>query len=75
MGKRNEIIQLSRGIQNLDLKVKWQNEVTTLVSTAKRIPVSFALISTYASFVKDKFQSLVRDLPMDTIFVAMKDTI
>ena len=51
-------------------KVNWQNEVTTLISTAKRIPVSFALISTYASFVKDKFQSLIKDLPDDTIFIA-----
>jgi superfamily II DNA or RNA helicase len=51
-------------------KVNWQNEVTTLVSTSKRIPISFALISTYASFVKDKFQSLIKDLPDDTIFIA-----
>ena len=26
--------------------------------------------STYASFVKDKFQSLIKDLPDDTIFIA-----
>jgi superfamily II DNA or RNA helicase len=51
-------------------KMNWQNEVTTLISTAKRIPVSFTLISTYASFVKDKFQSLIKDLPDDTIFIA-----
>jgi len=51
-------------------KVNWQNEVITLVSTAKRIPISFALISTYASFVKDKFQNLLKDLPEDTIFIA-----
>lgn len=51
-------------------KVDWSNSVTTLISTSKRIPVSFALISTYASFVKDKFQSLIKDLPKDTIFIA-----
>ncbi|HTE23647.1 DEAD/DEAH box helicase family protein [Flavitalea sp.] len=51
-------------------KVDWQNRVTTLISTARRIPISFALISTYASFVKDKFQSLIKDLPDDTIFIA-----
>jgi superfamily II DNA or RNA helicase len=51
-------------------KSNWQNEVTTLVSTAKRIPISFALISTYASFVKDKFQILIKNLPSDTIFIA-----
>ncbi len=51
-------------------KVNWQNEVTTLVSTAKRIPISFAIISTYASFVKEKFQNLIKYLPDDTIFIA-----
>jgi len=51
-------------------KVNWQNVVTTLVSTAKRIPISFAIISTYSSFVKDKFQTLIKDLPDDTIFIA-----
>lgn len=51
-------------------KVDWQNRVTTLISTAKRIPISFALISTYASFVKEKFQNLIKDLPDDTIFIA-----
>lgn len=51
-------------------KVDWQNNVTTLISSAKRIPISFALISTYASFVKDKFQTLIKDLPDDTIFIA-----
>jgi superfamily II DNA or RNA helicase len=57
-------------IYKISSKINWQNEVITLVSTAKRIPVSFVLISTYASFVKDKFQSLVKDLPSDTIFIA-----
>lgn len=51
-------------------KVKWQNEVTTLISTSKKIPVSFAIISTYASFIKNKFQNLIKDLPEDTIFIA-----
>jgi len=51
-------------------KVNWQNEVTTLISTAKRIPIPFAIISTYASFVKEKFQTLIKDLPDDTIFIA-----
>lgn len=51
-------------------KVDWQGRVTTLISTSKRIPISFALISTYASFVKDKFQNLIKDLPDDTIFIA-----
>jgi len=57
-------------IYKISSKINWQNEVTTLLSTAKRIPISFVLISTYASFVKDKFQSLVNVLPSDTIFIA-----
>lgn len=59
-----------REVFKISSKVDWQNRVTTLISTAKRIPISFALISTYASFVKDKFQSLIKDLPDDTIFIA-----
>ncbi|MBK6483963.1 MAG: DEAD/DEAH box helicase family protein [Chitinophagaceae bacterium] len=51
-------------------RVDWQNTVTTLISTSKKIPISFVLISTYASFVKDKFQNLIKDLPDDTIFIA-----
>ncbi|AYB31982.1 DEAD/DEAH box helicase family protein [Chryseolinea soli] len=51
-------------------KNDWQNELTTLVSTSKRISLSFIIVSTYASFVKDKFRRLVNDLPEDTIFIA-----
>jgi superfamily II DNA or RNA helicase len=57
-------------IYKISSKTNWQSEVTTLISTAKRIPVSFAIISTYASFGKDKFQTLVKLLPSDTIFIA-----
>lgn len=57
-------------VYKISSKVDWQNQVTTLISSSKRIPVSFVLISTYASFVKDKFQNLIKDLPDDTIFVA-----
>ncbi len=57
-------------VYKISSKIDWQNTVTTLVSTAKRIPVSFIIICTYASFVKDKFQSLVQYLPEDTIFIA-----
>lgn len=51
-------------------KAPWQNKISTLLSVAKRIPTSFAIVSTYASFVKDKFQTLIKDLPEDTIFIA-----
>lgn len=57
-------------VYKISSKIDWQNNVTTLISTAKRIPVSFILISTYASFVKDKFQNLIKNLPEDTIFIA-----
>jgi superfamily II DNA or RNA helicase len=57
-------------VYKISSKVDWVGEVTTLVATAKRIPVSFILISTYASFVKSKFQNLIKDLPSDTIFIA-----
>lgn len=57
-------------VYKISSKIDWQNTVTTLVSTAKRIPVSFIIICTYASFVKDKFQSLVQYLPEDTLFIA-----
>ena len=57
-------------VYKISSKENWQNKVKTLISSAKRIPISFALISTYASFVKDKFQSLIKDLPEDTIFIA-----
>lgn len=51
-------------------KYDWEDELGTLLSTARRIPTSFIIISTYASFVKDKFQNLLRNLPLDTIFIA-----
>jgi superfamily II DNA or RNA helicase len=57
-------------VYKISSKENWQNKVKTLISSAKRIPISFTLISTYASFVKDKFQSLIKDLPEDTIFIA-----
>lgn len=57
-------------VYKISSKIDWQSDVTTLISTAKRVPVSFAIISTYASFVKDKFQNLLKDLPTNTIFIA-----
>jgi len=57
-------------VYKISSKLDWEVKVTTLISTSKRIPISFALICTYASFVKPKFQSLIKDLPSDTIFIA-----
>ena len=57
-------------IYKISSKIDWQPTVTTLLSTARRIPISFIIICTYASFVKDKFQGLIQYLPEDTIFIA-----
>lgn len=57
-------------IFKISSKVDWQSQVTTMISSAKRIPLSFVIISTYASFVKQKVQNLLKDLPQDTIFIA-----
>jgi superfamily II DNA or RNA helicase len=59
-----------QSVLTISSKVNWENEVTTLVSTSRRIPVSFILISTYTSFVKDAFQRVLKGLPEDTIFIA-----
>ena len=57
-------------IYKISSKTNWQKTVSTVISTSKRIPISFIIISTYASFVKDKFQNLMKQLPNDTIFIA-----
>ncbi|MBT6048023.1 MAG: DEAD/DEAH box helicase family protein [Candidatus Scalindua sp.] len=48
----------------------WKQELLTLVSTSKHIPIPFIIISTYASFVKKDMQNVVKLLPKDTIFIA-----
>lgn len=57
-------------VYKVSSKVNWQKSLTTSISTSKRIPISFVIICTYASFVKEKFQNLINDLPEDTIFIA-----
>ncbi len=44
--------------------------MATTLSTSKRIPTAFIIITTYASFIKDRFNKYIKDLPADTIFVA-----
>lgn len=51
-------------------KTKWESKVATILSTAKRIPTSFIIIGTYASFIRDRFNKYARQLPSDTIFIA-----
>ncbi|MFC4263018.1 DEAD/DEAH box helicase family protein [Ferruginibacter yonginensis] len=58
-----EIIQVS---SNND----WESDLATTLSTNKRIPTSFIIIATYASFIKDRFSKYIKDLPQDTLFIA-----
>lgn len=51
-------------------KNPWENEMSTLLSMAKRVPTSFIIISTYASFIKDRFNKYLNKLPPETIFIA-----
>ena len=51
-------------------KVQWESELATTLSTAKRTPTSFIIITTYASFIKDRFNKYIKDLPNDTLFIA-----
>lgn len=51
-------------------KVDWEGDLATILSIAKKIPTSFIIITTYASFVKDKFQKYIKQLPNDTLFIA-----
>ncbi|MCF8254400.1 MAG: DEAD/DEAH box helicase family protein [Bacteroidia bacterium] len=51
-------------------KTNWESELATTLSISKRTPTSFIIIATYASFVKNKFQNALIDLPSDTILIA-----
>ena len=51
-------------------KSLWENELATTLSIAKKIPTSFIIITTYASFVKERFNKYINELPADTLFIA-----
>jgi len=51
-------------------KYPWEKELATALSTSKRIPTSFIIIATYASFIKAKFNKYLKDFPTDTVFIA-----
>ncbi|WP_113923494.1 DEAD/DEAH box helicase family protein [Cognataquiflexum aquatile] len=51
-------------------KENWEGRLATTLSTAKRIPKSFIVITTYASFVKDKFFKNLANFSNDTILIA-----
>ncbi len=51
-------------------KTKWESRLATTLSTAKRIPTSFVIIGTYASFIRERFNKYAKQLPDDTVFIA-----
>lgn len=51
-------------------KVDWERDLATMLSTARRVPTSFVIISTYASFTRDRFNKYMAQLPSDTVFIA-----
>lgn len=51
-------------------KENWEGRLATTLSTAKRIQKSFIVITTYASFVKDKFFKNLVNFPKDTLLIA-----
>lgn len=51
-------------------KTKWESRLATTLSTAKRIPTSFVIIGTYASFIRERFNKYAKQLPTDTVFIA-----
>jgi superfamily II DNA or RNA helicase len=51
-------------------KNKWENELATLLAFAKRIPTSFIIICTYASFTRDRFKKYLHKLPKSTVLIA-----
>jgi len=59
----NRIIKISS-------KSDWKSRLRTTLATSKRIPSSFVIICTYATFAMDKFQKYVKQLPDDTLFIA-----
>lgn len=58
-----EIIEVSS-------KTKWENKLATTVSMARKIPISFVVITTYASFVRERFFKEASKFPLDTIIIA-----
>jgi superfamily II DNA or RNA helicase len=59
-----------REIIKISSKNQWESELATTLSIAKRVPESFIIITTYASFIKDRFQNYLKDFPSDTILIA-----
>jgi len=59
-----------RDIIKISSKNQWESDLATTLSINKRVPTSFIVVVTYASFIKEKFQRYVNRFPEDTIFIA-----
>jgi superfamily II DNA or RNA helicase len=59
-----------KNIIKISSKSDWRSRLGTKLSSAKRIPSSFIIICTYATFAMEKFQKYVKKLPEDTLFIA-----
>jgi superfamily II DNA or RNA helicase len=57
-------------IITISSRSKWEEELSTLNLQEKFKDVSFIIIATYASFVKQKFQEHFRKLNSETLFIA-----
>ena len=59
-----------RDIIKVSSKFQWESELATTLSITQRLPTSFIIITTYASFVKERFYRYLQSLPLDTLFIA-----
>lgn len=57
-------------ILKISSRNNWRKRLATLLTTAQRIPTSFFLISTYATFTSEQFQTYIKKLPDQTLFIA-----
>lgn len=59
-----------KNIISISSKNIWENDLATQLSIAKRIPTSFIIICTYASFTRERFNKYLHKLPKETVFIA-----
>lgn len=57
-------------IITISSKTKWENDLATQLAISKRIPTSFIIICTYASFTRDRFKKYLYKLPKSTVLIA-----
>lgn len=59
-----------KNIYCISSKNRWKKSVTTMLASLKRNNKSFIIISTYASFATDTFQSLLPLIPSSSLLIA-----